>query len=79
MDKVRFFRQSILSTDCDACGGRVDTQNGGACGECRRILCHTHLYGSWAARLWADLTGRTRCVRCRAGGSAGEGAGAAGR
>ena len=67
MDKVRFFRQSMLATDCDACGGRVDTQQGGACGGCRRILCFTHLYGSWTARLWAELSGRTRCVDCRAG------------
>ena len=50
MEKVRFFRRSLLGTECDACGGRVDLMQGGACASCRRILCFRHLYGSWLVR-----------------------------
>ena len=65
MNRIRFFRQSTISTDCDACGGRVDVIEGGACATCGRILCFTHLYGSWVARLRVELGGAPRCVDCR--------------
>jgi hypothetical protein len=68
MDKIRFFQRSLLGTECDACGGRVDLMQGGACERCRRILCFRHLYGSWLARLRSELGGGAlRCVECRAG------------
>ena len=51
MGKFGFFRDSELATDCDECGGRVDILKGGACLRCRRILCFTHLHGSFARRL----------------------------
>ena len=63
----RFFRDSDLATDCDQCGGRVDILKGGACMRCRRILCFTHLHGSFARRLATDLGAQMLCVRCRAG------------
>ena len=67
MAKFGFFRDSELATDCDECGGRVDLLKGGACVRCRRILCFTHLHGSFARRLATDLGAATLCVRCRAG------------
>ena len=67
MEKIRFFRDSLLGTECDACGGRVDLMQGGACPSCKRILCFRHLYGSWFARLRSELGGESRCVECRAG------------
>ena len=68
MDKIRFFQRSLLGTECDACGGRVDLMQGGACDTCRRILCFRHLYGSWLARLRSEVLGAPpRCVECRAG------------
>ena len=76
MEKVRFFQRSMLSTDCDACGGRVDLVHGGACDRCRRILCYRHLYGSWFQRLRTEFGAPTRCVTCR---SEGEGRGTTGR
>ena len=67
MEKIRFFQRSMLSTDCDACGGRVDLVRVGACVTCRRILCFRHLYGSWFQLLRTELGAATRCVACRAG------------
>jgi len=67
MAKFGFFRDSELATDCDECGGRVDLLKGGACMRCRRILCFTHLHGSFARRLATDLGASMLCVRCRAG------------
>jgi hypothetical protein len=67
MDKLRVFRQSTMSTECDACGGRVDLVQGGVCESCRRILCFRHLHGSWFARMRTELGAATRCVDCRAG------------
>jgi hypothetical protein len=67
MEKLRFFRDTTLSTDCDACGGRVDVIQGGVCERCRRILCFRHLHGSWARRLATELGAATHCVDCRAG------------
>jgi hypothetical protein len=66
MPKFEIFRSSQVSTDCDQCGGRVDLLKGGVCTRCRRILCYTHLHGSWVRRLLADLGVGTICVRCRA-------------
>lgn len=63
----RFFRDSDLATDCDQCGGRVDLLKGGACVRCRRILCFTHLHGSFVRRLATDLGAQMLCVRCRSG------------
>jgi hypothetical protein len=67
MEKLRFFRQSTLSTNCDACNGRVDMIQGGVCDRCRRILCFRHLHGSWTRRLATEVGAATRCVDCRAG------------
>lgn len=66
MTKFGIFRDSELATDCDQCGGRVDLLKGGACVRCRRILCFTHLHGSFVRRLATDLGAQTLCVRCRA-------------
>ena len=70
MTKFGIFRDSELATDCDQCGGRVDLLKGGACVRCRRILCFTHLHGSFVRRLATDLGAQTLCVRCRAQGGA---------
>ena len=67
MAKFGFFRDTELATDCDQCGGRVDILKGGACVRCRRILCFTHLHGSFVRRLATDLGAQTLCVSCRAG------------
>lgn len=65
MPKFEIFRSSQISTDCDQCRGRVDLLKGGVCTRCRRILCYSHLHGSWARRLLADLGAGTICVQCR--------------
>ena len=67
MARFGIFRDSVLATDCDQCGGRVDLLKGGACVRCRRILCFTHLHGSFLRRLATDLGAQMLCVRCRAG------------
>lgn len=67
MQPFRVFQQSGISTDCDRCGGRVDLLKGGVCTRCRRILCYTHLHGSWVRRLLADIRNESICVDCRAG------------
>jgi hypothetical protein len=67
MQPFRVFQQSGISTDCDRCGGRVDLLKGGVCTRCRRILCYTHLHGSWVRRLLADIRNESLCVECRAG------------
>lgn len=65
MQPFRVFQPSVISTDCDRCGGRVDLLKGGVCTRCRRILCYTHLHGSWMRRLLADLRNESICVECR--------------
>jgi hypothetical protein len=65
MAKFGIFRDSEMATDCDQCGGRVDVLKGGACVRCRRILCSTHLHGSFVRRLATDLGAQMLCVRCR--------------
>lgn len=67
MAKIKFFRNSQVSTDCDQCRGRVDLIKGGVCIQCRRILCERHLHGSFVRRLLVDLGASSRCVQCRAG------------
>jgi hypothetical protein len=64
--EIRDLRDSEMATDCDQCGGRVDLLKGGACVRCRRILCFTHLHGSFVRRLATDLGAQMLCVRCRA-------------
>lgn len=68
MAKLEFFRSTDVTTDCDACGGRVDLIKGGVCVRCRRILCYRHLHGSFLRRLLTDLGAETLCVHCRARG-----------
>lgn len=67
MQSFHIFQPSVISTDCDRCGGRVDLVKGGVCTRCRRILCYTHLHGGWVRRLIADLRNESICVECRAG------------
>jgi len=64
---LRVFLQTEMGTECEACGKRFDLVKGGACERCRRVLCPTHLHGSFARRLFVDLGARAVCVRCRAG------------
>ena len=66
--RPRFFRETDVKTDCDACGVFFDLIKGGVCDKCRRILCDRHLNGSWAQRVMADITGKHVCVQCRHGG-----------
>ena len=62
---VPLFRKSDVMTECDECDVRFDVVRGGVCTACRRILCFTHLHGSWVQRLRVDLGAQTVCVRCR--------------
>lgn len=66
--RPRFFRETDVKTNCDVCGMFFDLIKGGVCEKCRRILCPTHLHGSFAQRLMADITGKHVCVQCRHGG-----------
>jgi hypothetical protein len=44
----------------------VNLSQAGACPTCKRVLCHRHLYGSFARRLLADLGfAAMTCVKCR--------------
>ncbi len=67
MFKQGFLRKSDLGTECDACGGRVDLMTGGTCERCRRILCATHLHGSWWRRMVHEYRRPILCVACRDG------------
>jgi hypothetical protein len=62
---LRVFRRSNLWTQCEECGRSVDLSSAGACARCKRILCHTHLHGSFVRRLWVDLGAEPVCVTCR--------------
>lgn len=64
---VPIFRQTDMGTECEVCGRRFDLMKGGACVQCRRVLCADHLHGSWARRLAVDLGAQPVCVQCRAG------------
>lgn len=74
-----FFRKSDVRTECDACGYRFDIVHGGVCARCRRILCYSHLHGSWIQRVRVDLGGEAVCVDCRRQGRASAPAERAGR
>jgi hypothetical protein len=66
--RPRFFRETDVKTDCDACGVHFDLVSGGVCENCRRILCARHLHGSFVQRVIADITGRSVCLQCRNAG-----------
>ena len=72
MFKLPWLRHSEMSTECDACGLRFDLMTGGTCEECRRILCKTHLHGTWLRRMRHEFGGPVRCVRCASGAPAAE-------
>ena len=59
------FQKPTMATECDACGARFDLIHGGVCAACQRILCRTHLHGSWVRRMQVDLGARPVCVACR--------------
>lgn len=61
------FRKSDMRTECDACGYRFDLTHGGVCSRCNRILCYSHLHGSWVRRVLVDLGASAVCLDCRAG------------
>jgi hypothetical protein len=63
--RPKFFRETEVKTNCDACGLFFDLVSGGVCDQCRRILCKNHLHGSFTQRLKADITGKSLCVQCR--------------
>ena len=65
--RLRIFRRTEMSTECEACDRRFDLVSGGVCLECKRILCFQHLHGSWTRRLATDFGARVVCVRCRGG------------
>jgi hypothetical protein len=54
-----------MATECDVCGLRFDLISGGACLRCRKILCATHLHGSWLRRLLVDFGADPICCACR--------------
>jgi len=60
-----FSRESALWIECEECRLRVNVSRAGACPRCRRVLCHTHLYGSFVRRLLVDLGAPALCVKCR--------------
>lgn len=61
------FRPSVLFTQCEQCKRTVDLSRAGACARCKRILCNTHLHGSFLRRLRVDLGAEPVCVSCRSG------------
>ena len=67
---MAIFRKSIHRIDCDECRLMFVLSEGGACVECRRILCGRHLYSGLFDRLRVSITGRAICPRCRAGAAA---------
>ena len=67
----RFFARTEMATECDACQARFDLISGGVCESCKRILCFTHLHGSWVQRLRTEFGARMLCVTCRHGGQPG--------
>jgi len=67
-----FFRESIITTQCDRCRRVLSLSRMGVCSECREVLCDDDLHGSLVQKLRVSLFGaRAVCVRCRAGGAAG--------
>lgn len=61
----RIFRRSELHTQCEQCRQTLDLSRMGACSQCRRVLCHAHLHGSFFRRLAVDLGAAPVCVQCR--------------
>ena len=57
---MRLFRRSDLSTHCEQCKLSYDLTQMGACRECRRVLCNTHLHGSFWQRLKGQTSARPR-------------------
>jgi hypothetical protein len=66
--RFRVFLASEMATECEVCGVRFDLMKGGVCAACGRVLCATHLHGSYLQRLRVDLGATPRCVQCRAAG-----------
>ena len=64
----RPFHRSVIFTQCEECRANVDLTRAGACARCRRILCNTHLHGSFFRRLYVDIGAEAICVSCRARG-----------
>jgi len=62
---VRMFQRSGIWTECEECRRSVDLSRAGGCIQCRRVLCNTHLHGSFIRRLLVDLGARPLCQRCR--------------
>ena len=59
------FRHSDLWTQCDECRLTFDLTRVGACARCRRVLCNSHLHGSFFRRLLVDLGAEPVCLKCR--------------
>ena len=66
---MEVFRKSMFRTECDQCHKPFPVNTGGVCDNCRRILCNTHLHGSFLRRIAIALGAPYRCVDCRAGRS----------
>jgi hypothetical protein len=64
---MEVFRKSMFRTECDECLKPFPVNTGGVCDQCRRILCNTHLHGSFFRRIAIALGAPYRCVACRAG------------
>lgn len=62
-------QNSRVIATCDECRTPFDPVRGGVCPSCRRLLCATHLYGSFLRRVQGLLMlgGAPRCPYCRAG------------
>jgi hypothetical protein len=65
---MQLFRPSSYLAQCERCGVRFDPVKGGVCPSCNRILCGTHMYGSWLRRLRSQLGAKLVCAACAAGG-----------
>lgn len=63
--RLHLFAHTEMATECDVCGRRFDLIAGGTCVRCRKILCGTHLHGSWLRRLIVDFGADPVCVACR--------------
>ena len=65
----RIFQRSNIFTQCEECKLRYDLTQAGACRECKRVLCNTHLHGSFWQRLKVDFGSPAVCVKCRGAGA----------
>jgi hypothetical protein len=57
----------MFRTECDECRKPFPVNTGGVCVQCRRILCNTHLHGSFVRRIAIARGAEYRCVDCREG------------